>query len=50
MSGLGIHQTGNLDELASICDHVLEMDLSKNEFDDWDEVSLLGGEGRDKPI
>lgn len=40
MSGLGINRIGNVDELANLCDDVLELDLSKNQLDDWNEVSV----------
>lgn len=41
MSGLGLRQIGNVNELASLCDHVLELDLSKNDFDNWSEVKYI---------
>ena len=41
MSGLGLRQIGDVNELASLCDHVLELDLSKNDFDKWSEVKYI---------
>jgi len=41
LTGLGINTIGNTDELANVCHHVLELDLSKNELADWNEVKKL---------
>ena len=39
MSDQAISNIGDCEELASSCKNVLELDLAKNELNDWDEVS-----------
>jgi hypothetical protein len=38
MSDQKISHVGDLNELEISCKNIQELDLSKNEFDDWDEV------------
>jgi hypothetical protein len=40
MSDQAISKIGDCEELASSCKNVLELDLAKNELNDWDEVSF----------
>lgn len=40
LTGLGINTIGNTEELANVCHHVLELDLSKNELANWNEVRI----------
>ncbi|CAF0770688.1 unnamed protein product [Brachionus calyciflorus] len=41
MTNLGLTHIGDETQLESICKDVLELDLSKNEFDNWEEVRKL---------
>lgn len=41
MSDQSISHIGDCEELARSCKNVLELDLAKNELNDWDEVSLI---------
>lgn len=38
MSEQNISHVGDCEELGNSCRNVLELDLSKNEFNDWNEV------------
>ena len=38
MSEQNIGHVGDCEELEKSCKNVQELDLSKNEFDDWNEV------------
>jgi Leucine-rich repeat (LRR) protein len=40
MTDQNISHAGDLNELETSCKNVQELDLSKNEFQDWDEVIL----------
>jgi hypothetical protein len=41
MSDLNLSKVGNLNELETICKNVQELDLSKNDFKDWNQVTFL---------
>lgn len=40
LSDSGISKAGAGSDIAAVCAHVLELDLSFNQLSDWDEVSL----------
>lgn len=40
LSDSGIRKAGAGSDIAAVCAHVLELDLSFNQLSDWDEVSL----------
>lgn len=40
MSDQSISTMGDFEELARSCKNVLELDLAKNDLNDWREVSL----------
>lgn len=39
LNGSGISHAGEEGEIAAFCAHVVELDLSHNKLQDWDEVS-----------
>lgn len=39
LSGCGISRAGEQAEIAAFCAHVMELDLSHNKLQDWQEVS-----------
>ncbi|KAM9812260.1 tubulin-specific chaperone cofactor E-like protein isoform X4 [Syngnathus typhle] len=42
LNGCGITKAGDQSEIAAFCAHVMELDLSHNNFQDWHEVLSLG--------
>ena len=40
MTDNNLSHVGDQDELENCCQNVLELDLSKNEFMDWNEVFI----------
>ena len=46
MSDKLLNQVGDHDELETCCQNVLELDLSKNEFNNWNEVYFYKKEKR----
>lgn len=43
MSDMNIKQVGDLEKLERVCKNVLELDVSKNQFDDWTEIGKILG-------
>lgn len=41
MSDQSINSIGDCDELSKSCRNVLELDLAKNDLNDWNEVSFF---------
>ncbi|XP_066516118.1 tubulin-specific chaperone cofactor E-like protein [Hoplias malabaricus] len=41
LDGCGISHAGDEEELATFCAHVVELDLSHNQFTDWGEISKI---------
>lgn len=41
LNSCGISHAGDEDEVAIFCAHVVELDLSYNQFRDWGEVSAV---------
>lgn len=40
LNGCGISLAGDEGEIAAFCAHVVELDLSHNKFQDWNEVAV----------
>lgn len=41
LSGCGISRAGERAEIAAFCAHVMELDLSHNQLQDWDQVPAV---------
>lgn len=41
LESCGISHAGDEEEVATFCAHVVELDLSRNQFRDWGEVSAV---------
>ncbi|XP_072527933.1 tubulin-specific chaperone cofactor E-like protein isoform X2 [Salminus brasiliensis] len=41
LDGCGITHAGDEEEVATFCSHVVELDLSHNQFSDWGEISKI---------
>lgn len=41
LDGCGITQAGDEEEVAAFCSHVVELDLSHNQLNDWGEVRKI---------
>ncbi|XP_074468244.1 tubulin-specific chaperone cofactor E-like protein [Sebastes fasciatus] len=41
LSGTGIRKAGDQTDIAAFCPHVVELDLSHNQLNDWTEISAI---------
>lgn len=41
LNGCGINRAGDQAEIAAFCAHVIELDLSHNKLQDWQEVEIF---------